>query len=128
MAAADALLPELLEDFQNFRGGMAGLLKLVNAAGGGAMAQAIMIGEPVDAQPGIMILAKVQGLGAVAREARPGVALIAPELRQRMLPLLAMLLGGYLSARASSGGLDKAELSDLLEARKNFYSPGEEQV
>ena len=75
-----------------------------------------------------MILAQVQGLGAVAKEAMPGVAAVDPELRQRMLPLLAMLLGGYLSARAMGGGLDMAELASLLEARKSFYSPGEEQV
>jgi hypothetical protein len=128
IAAADALLPELLAYFLNHGGGMEGLLKLVDAAGGGAMAQAIMIGKPVDAGPGALLLAQLQGQGSPAWEEQPGTAEVDPELRQRMLPLLAMLLGGYLSARALGGGLDMAQLASLLDARKSFYSPGEEKV
>jgi hypothetical protein len=128
MAAADALIPDLLSDFQNYSGGLDGLLELVGEVGGGAMAQAIMEHEPVDTRPGILILSKIKRLGVVSDAERNTPDIVDPELRQRMMPLLAMLMGGYLSARATSGGLNMQELAALIEARKTFYSPGEEQV
>ena len=128
MTAVDALLPEVLEDFVNYSGGLAGLLKLIEQAGGGELAMAIMGHEPVDTQPGIMILARIKRLGVVSDRGRSPADAVDPELRQRLLPLLAMLMGGYLSARATSGGLDMQGLAELLEARKSYYSPPEEQV
>lgn len=127
MAAVDVLIPGLIADFQNYGGGMQGLLELIEAAGGGALAQAIMGHEPLDPQPGIELLAQIQN-SAVSDSADLAVSAIEADLRQRMMPMLAMLLGGYLAARAASGGLDLSGLSSLLDARKTFYSPGEEQV
>lgn len=128
MAAADVLIPGLIADFQNYGGGMQGLLELIEAAGGGGLAQAIMGHEPLDPQPGIKLLAQIQKISAVSDSADLAVSAIDADLRQRMMPMLAMLLGGYFAARAASGGLDLAELSSLLDARKTFYSPGDEQV
>ena len=132
MAIADELIPGLVADFQNYSGGIQGLLELIESAGGGALAQAIMGHEPIDPQPGIELLARIRSNDA-APDAAPNATGIEPgkldpDLRERMLPLLAMLLGGYLAARAAGGGLDMAGLSSLLEARKSYYAPGDDQV
>ena len=48
MTAVDALLPGVLEDFVNYSGGLDGLLKLIEQAGGGELAMAIMGLPPED--------------------------------------------------------------------------------
>jgi hypothetical protein len=119
-SAMDAALPDLLEDFLQCDGGLAGLLALLNNAGGGAMAQAILAENNVDTQPGLMILAKIKLPGSADK--------VSTELGERLMPLLAMLVGGYISARAATGELSMAEISALLDQRKTFYSHGEEPV
>lgn len=127
MAAANALIPGLVESFREYSGGMAGLLQTIEANGGAALAQSIMSEGQVDIQPGNQILVTV-GYHGVSPEADPAASMVDPELRQRLTPMLAMLLGGYLSARSASGGLTEQELGALLDERKSFYSSGDEPV
>ena len=113
MAATDALLPGLVESFKQYSGGMRALLQIIEAAGGSAMAQSIMADKTSDIQPGVMILASVRDGSSDSRDS-PIETGIDPKLSERLEPLLAMLLGGYLSARAASGGLTELELTELL--------------
>lgn len=124
-AAVDAALPGLLEDFLQFDGGLEALLAVIDEAGGGAMAQAIMVQDRVDIAPGLQILSRIRP-AATADPSSQGQ--VIPELHQRIEPLLAMLMGGYISVRAATDEPDMAEIAALLDARKAFYSPGDEQI
>ncbi len=127
MAAANALLPDLVERFRQCSGGMPGLLRVIEEAGGAGMAQAIMTDDKVDVQPGMLLLARIGNAGSILVDSLPE-ARLTPDLEARLTTLLAMLLGGYLSARSSSGAMSEAELSALLDARKSFYGAGDEAV
>ena len=127
-AAADALLPELLDDFLHFSSGLPALLDLIAEAGGGALAQAIMLHDNVDTQPGLMILSRIKRPGVASAAGQSPAAKVDPVLRARMMPMLAMLLGGYISARADSGDLNMAEIAALLGTRTTSNFPGDKQV
>ena len=103
------------------------LLRLIEEVGGAAMAQALMSGGKVDVQPGVMLLARIGNEAAIAGDS-PAETGLAPDIEARLTTLLAMLLGGYLSARSAAGALTDQELTELLVARKSFYSSGDEAV
>lgn len=126
-AAANALLPGLIERFRQCSGGMPGLLRVIEEVGGAGMAQAIMTDDEVNVQPGMLLLARIGNVSSIPTD-NPPAGRLAPDLEARLTILLAMLLGGYLSARAASGAMSEAELSALLEARKSFYGAGDEAV
>ena len=127
MAAVNSLLPTLIERFRQCSGGMPELLRLIEEVGGAAMAQALMSGGKVDVQPGVMLLARIGNEAAIAGDS-PAETGLAPDIEARLTTLLAMLLGGYLSARSAAGALTDQELTELLVARKSFYSSGDEPV
>ena len=127
MAAVEATLPGLIESFRQYSDGMPGLLQVIEAAGGVALAQSIMSHDKVDSQPGAKILASIQA-GTAQSGANPAETGVDPDLRQRLMPLLAMLLGGYLSARSASGDLTVQQLAELLDGGKPLHSSGDEPV
>jgi hypothetical protein len=127
-AAMDVVLPDLLEDFLEFEGGLDGLLDLIEEAGGAEMAMAILAGENVDIQPGLLILARVSRPRSADTPSSQAESGVDPALRARLKPLVAMLTGGYISARVATGDFNIAEFSSLLDQRKTSHSPGEEQV
>jgi hypothetical protein len=121
-AGAEALLPPLLSGFRQvangFGSGDAGVHALVDILmdmGGGQLAADVMAPGPLNARPGNAILDRALG-PEVARRA----VLVEAErthgldqaFGERLLPALAMLVGGYITARAGgsgaegSGGLD----------------------
>ena len=106
---------------------MSGLLRLIEEAGGAGMAQAIMTDEKVDIQPGVMLLARIGNAGVPASQL-PADIRLSPDLEARLTTLLAMLMGGYLSARSAGSAMSEAELSALLDARKSYYASGDEAV
>ena len=126
-AAVNEMLPDLIERFRQCSVGMPGLLRVIEETGGAALAQAIMSDDKLDAQPGVMLLARIGNAGAISRssEAR---AELTPELEARLMALLAMLVGGYLSACHASGGMSVEQLTTLLDARTSFYASGDEAV
>ena len=127
MAATNSLLPALVERFRQCSGGMPELLRLIEESGGAAMAQALMSEGKVDVQPGVMLLARIGNEAAISGDSSVET-MLAPDIEARLMTLLAMLLGGYLSARSATGGLNSQELTELLDARKSFYSSGDESV
>jgi len=128
-AAADALLPALLgglrQTADSLGGGDAGVDALVDILveiGGGQLAVDVMSPGPLDVAPGNRILDRALGpevaRRAVLVEAERSAAL-DPELGARVLPGLAMLVGGYIAARAGGSGAEGSgglgELGTLLD-------------
>ncbi|MBW8755000.1 MAG: hypothetical protein JF595_12775 [Sphingomonadales bacterium] len=128
-AGVEALLPALLGGLRQLAerlgGGDAGVRALVDALvelGGGQLAADVMGPSPLSADPGNAILDLALGPDVARRavliEAERNAGL-DQALGERMLPGLAMLVGGYITARAGgsgaegSGGLNG--LGNLLE-------------
>src|SRR5262245_21662840 len=110
LAATEALLPALLDGLRDFAkrqgGGDAGvraLLVVIDRLGNGSLAAEVMGPGPLTADAGDTILeqilppttSKVGIAGDVAAAGKHDAAML-----ERMLPALAMLLCGYISARA----------------------------
>lgn len=113
-AGAEALLPAILGGFRkhadNAGGGEIGLGSLIGmlgTLGGGALAANVLGPDSTDVDQGNGILGQIFGTKDVSRSVAADAATrtgIDPELLKRMLPLLAMLVGGYLSAKAGGSG------------------------
>ena len=117
-SGAAALLPAILGGFKNQAqagaAGPEGLGGLLNQLGGGALLDNVVGPQPTKVDSGNNILGQIFGSKDVSRtvaqdaSARSG---LSPELLKRMLPLLAMLVTGYLAkqhgggASAGQGGL-----------------------
>ncbi|WP_068077245.1 DUF937 domain-containing protein [Novosphingobium lentum] len=115
-AGAGALLPSLIHGFQLHEQGAApagspsgggGLADILASLGGGQLADNVVAPEPTDTGKGDTILGHIFGSKDVSRsvagEAAQQSGVDAATLR-KMLPILAMLVGGYLSSRNSANG------------------------
>ena len=129
-AAADALLPALLGGLRQLGdrlggGGDVGIRAVVDllvSLGGGQLAADVMGPGPLDTRQGNAILDQALGPDVARRavlvEAERNTGL-DQAMGERVLPGLAMLVGGYITARAvgsgAEGGGDLTELGSLLE-------------
>ncbi|HLM66193.1 MAG TPA: DUF937 domain-containing protein, partial [Longimicrobium sp.] len=109
-SGAAALLPAILGGFKNQAqaspAGPAGLGGLLTQLGGGALLDDVVGPEPTRVDTGNNILGQIFGSKDVSRTVAQDAAAksgLSPELLKRMLPLLAMLVTGYL-ARQQGGG------------------------
>lgn len=110
-SGAGALLPAILGGFkqnaQGQAGGLEGLLGMLGGLGGGGLLENVVSSEPTDVNRGNDILGQIFGSKdvsrAVASDASAQSGIDASTLR-RMLPLLAMIVGGYLATRGAGGG------------------------
>lgn len=115
-AGAEALLPAILGGFRKHAdtsgGGDAGLGSLIGmlgTLGGGALAANVLGPEPTDTAKGNDVLSQIFGSKDVSRSVAGEAAErtgIDAETLKKMLPILSMLVGGYLSARAAGSGTD----------------------
>ena len=120
-AAAERLLPILCSAFRavQARAGIDGLLALLVERGGVGLAADIMGVEQPDPAKGTALLARLgidpaeyaTVLGDDGGNGQP----VDPLLLARMLPLLAMLAGGYLAGLELSRGDARAVLAKLLD-------------
>lgn len=118
---ASALLPSILEGFGHRTGGDAGGSQRIEDAleqlGGGGLADNVIGPEPTAIGKGNDILGQIFGSKEVSREvasqAAPATRL-DPALLRKMLPILAMLVGGYLSSRSRDGGAAGGGLGSIL--------------
>lgn len=109
-SGAGALLPAIVGGFkQNAQAqpeGLGGLVGMLGGLGGGGLFDNVVSSGPTDVNQGNDILGQIFGSRdvsrAVADHASGQSGLDASTLR-RMLPLLAMLVGGFLSSRGQSG-------------------------
>lgn len=111
----EALLPPLTAALRGCyqRLGADGLIKVLADQGGVGLAAAIMGMEPVDPAKGWALLDRM-GIDASDVSAGGDAVLVA-----RLLPLLAMLIGGYLAGIELSRENAHAALAELLSAPAN---------
>lgn len=113
-AGAEALLPAILGGFRKHAdtagggdGGLGSLIGMLGTLGGGALAANVLGPDPTNVEMGNGVLGQIFGSKDVSRSVAADAASrsgIDAETLKRMLPLLAMLVGGYLSARAGGSG------------------------
>ena len=121
-SGAEALLPALLGGFQKKveaePEGVAGLAGMLGQLGGGSLLDNLLANEPTDLNRGNQVLGQIFGSKDVSRAVAGDAASrsgLSPELLKRMLPMLAMLVGGYLAKqRARQPGGGGGGLGDLL--------------
>jgi hypothetical protein len=111
---ASVLLPAIVGGFQKQSdaagggsGGLGSLIGMLGGLGGGALATNVIAPEPTNVSQGNDILGQIFGSKDVSRSVAAAGASqtgLDPELLKKMLPLLAMVVGGYLSSRG--GGQD----------------------
>ena len=112
----EALLPALVGGFAK-RGeaagggetGLGALVGMLGGLGGGGLAANVLGPDETDTGRGNAVLGEVFGSKDVSRSVAADAAArtgIDPEVLKQMLPLLAMLVGCYLSARAGGSGAE----------------------
>lgn len=126
LAAAEAMLPAIqggfrkrTESFGGGEGGLAQLIGLLGGLGGGTLAASVLAPEPTDLERGNRLLGEIFGGQEVSRTLAQAAAErtgIDPAMLRAILPRLAMLVGGYLAARAGgSGAVGSGGLSGVSE-------------
>ena len=124
-AGADALLPAILGGFkkqaQAQPAGLDGLGGLLGQLGGGGLLDNVLSPQPTDVGQGNDVLGQIFGSKDVSRTVAQNAAArtgLDPALLRRMLPMLAMLVAGYMAkqqgAGADRGSATAAVVGDLL--------------
>lgn len=110
-AGAAALLPAILGGFKKTTqaqpGGLGGLGGLLDQLGGGGLFDSVVSPEPTPIEKGNDVLGQIFGSKDVSRTVAGNASAqtgIDPALLKKMLPILAMLVAGYM-AQQSGGGL-----------------------
>jgi hypothetical protein len=108
-AAAAALLPAILggmkKQTQVQPSGLEGLLGVLGGLGGGGLLDDVLGPQPTNVNRGNDLLGQIFGSRDVSRTVAGGAATrtgLDPALLKRMLPMLAMLVAGYLSRQATA--------------------------
>lgn len=128
-SGAEALLPAILGGFkkqaQSQPAGLGGLGGLLGQLGGAGLLDQVLAPQPTDVSQGNDVLGQIFGSRDVSRAVAQNAAApsgLDPSLLKKMLPMLAMLVGGYMAKQDGStaappepmgGGLE-AGLGDLL--------------
>jgi hypothetical protein len=110
-SGAEALLPAILGGFkkqaQQQPGGVEGIDVLLNQMGGGGLLDNVLSPEPTDLNQGNDVLGQIFGSKDVSRTVAQNAAGrtgLDPALLKKMLPMLAMLVAGFMS-RGRGGGM-----------------------
>jgi hypothetical protein len=108
---AAALGPALLGGFkkqaQTQPGGLGALGGLLSQLGGGGLLDNVLSPQPTDVSQGNNVLGQVFGSKDVSRTVTQNAAAqtgLDPSLLKRMLPMLAMVVAGYMAKQAGGGG------------------------
>jgi hypothetical protein len=123
-SGAEALLPAILGGFkkQAQPGGLEGLGGLLGQLGGGSLFDNVLSPQPTDVSRGNDVLGQIFGSRDVSRTVAQNAASqtgLASGLLKQMLPMLAMLVAGYMAKQQGGGGADAPSnpgggLGDLL--------------
>jgi hypothetical protein len=107
---AEALVPAILGGFkkqvQSQPGGLGALGGLLGALGGGGLLDNVLSPQPTDVSQGNEVLGQIFGSKEVSRTVAQNAASqsgLDPGLLKRMLPMLAMLVAGYMAKQSSAG-------------------------
>jgi hypothetical protein len=138
-AGVEALLPALLGGLrgyaQSMGGGEAGvraMLAMMDGLGDGNLAAEVMGPGPLAAESGERVLLQLFGSREAGRQLAHDVAAASGHdaaMLDRILPVLAMLVCGYLSARVGADASETEWLRDLLllddpDAPRSFGTNG----
>ena len=121
-SGAAALAPAILGGFtkqaQAQPAGLDGLGGLLDRLGGGDLLDQVLAPQPTDVSQGNNVLGEIFGSKDVSRAVAHGAASqsgLEPGLLQKMLPMLAMLISGYLARQQGGGAAGSGGgLGDLL--------------
>ena len=110
-AGAGALIPAIVGGMSNHadangggEGGLGSLIGMLGGLGGAGLAANVLAPEPTDVDKGNDVLGQIFGSKDVSRtvaDHASGQTGIDPAILKKMLPILAMLVAGYLSNQAS---------------------------
>ena len=110
-SGAAALAPAILGGFtkqaQAQPTGVEGLGGLLERLGGGGLLDQVLAPQPTDVSQGNNVLGEIFGSKDVSRAVAQNAASqsgLAPGLLQKMLPMLAMLISGYLARQHGGAG------------------------
>ncbi len=116
-SAAAALVPAILgglkSQTQTQPAGLQGLLGLLGGLGGGGLLDEVLAPQPTSINRGNDVLRQVFGSKDVSRAVAQNAATrsgLDPDSLKRMLPVLAMLVVGYLSKHGAAPGVDASAL------------------
>lgn len=109
-AGAAALLPAILGGFKKTTkaepGGIEGLGGLLGQLGGGGLFDSVVAPEPTPVEKGNDVLGQIFGSKDVSRQVAGNASAqtgLDPALLKKMLPILAMLVAGYMAKQSGSG-------------------------
>ena len=109
-SGADALIPAILGGFkkqtQSQPAGLEGLGGLLGQLGGGGLLDNVLAPQPTDVSRGNDVLGQIFGSKDVSRAVAQNAASqsgVAPDLLKKMLPMLAMLVAGYMAKQQGVG-------------------------
>lgn len=118
---ADALLPAILGGFKKQAqgaGGVDGLGGLLGQLGGGGLLDAVLGSQPTPVSEGNDVLGQIFGSKDVSRtvaDQAAGQTGIDSSLLKQMLPILAMMVAGYMAKQGGQGqGDGSGGLGDLI--------------
>lgn len=123
--AAEALAPAVLGGFQKQAQasptGAEGLAGMLGQLGGGALLDNVVSAEPTDVNRGNQVLGQIFGSKETSRTVAQSASAktgLDPTLLKKMLPMLAMVVAGYMAkqrnADAPQAGKSGGGLGDLL--------------
>jgi hypothetical protein len=108
-SGAEALLPAILGGFkkqaQSQPAGVEGLGDLLGQLGGGALMDDVLSPQPTHVERGDDVLGQIFGSKDVSRTVAQNAASqsgLEPSLLKKMLPILAMLVAGYMAKQRSA--------------------------
>jgi hypothetical protein len=117
-SGAEALLPAVLGGFKKQAhaqpAGLEGVMSTLNGLGGGGLLEEVLAPRPTDVSQGNAVLGQIFGSKDVSRtvaQNAAGQSGLDAGLLQRMLPMLTMLVAGYMArqggttSHTASGGL-----------------------
>lgn len=111
MSGAEALLPAILGGFkkkaQSQPAGIEGLGGLLGQLGGGDLLDNVLSPQPTDVSRGNDVLGQIFGSKDVSRTVAQSASTksgLSPEILKKMLPILAMLVTGYMAKQRGGAG------------------------
>jgi hypothetical protein len=109
-SGAEALAPAILGGFkkqaQAQPGGLEGLGGLLNQLGGGGLLDDVLGSKPTDVSRGNDVLGQIFGSKDVSRAVAQNASSqsgLDPSVLKKMLPMLAMLVAGYMAKQRTAG-------------------------
>ena len=114
-SGAAALLPAILGGFkkqaQAQPAGLEGLVGLLGELGGGGLLDEVLAPQPTNVSPGNDVLGQIFGSKDVSRTVAQNAAAqtgLDPTLLKKMLPMLAMLVAGYMAKQGRASAAPQA--------------------